>query len=130
MVNSKDGFELLVPIDRFEYFIDKYSDVEAEDTRSAEQGALTIRINNDDLDKFIKIKTKGYYTVEDVIVKAEDDTPVEIYNNNEGILFKGTRAELFEGDAFKLNTLIKNFAWLPESEAIVYEDDWGYSIEV
>ena len=129
MVNSKDGFELLVPIDRFEYFIDKYSDVEAEDTRSAEQGALTIRIVNDDLDKFIKIKTKGYYTVEDVIVKAEDDTPVEIYNNNDGILFKGTKAELLEENRLKM-TLIKNFVWLPESEAIVYEDDWGYSIEV
>jgi len=129
VVNSKDGFELLVPIDRFEYFIDKYSDVEAEDTRSAEQGALTIRIVNDDLDKFIKIKTKGYYTVEDVIVKAEDDTPVEIYNNNDGILFKGTKAELLEENRLKM-TLIKNFVWLPESEAIVYEDDWGYSIEV
>lgn len=90
---------------------------------------MTIRINNEDLDKFIKIKTEGYYTVEDVVVKAEDDTPIEIYNNKDGILFKGTRAELLEENRLKM-TLIKNFAWLPESEAIVYEDDWGYSIEV
>lgn len=128
-VCSRDGLEMTVPLERFEYFLDKYSDIEADVIRSAEQGAFAIRIDGDDLDRFIKIKTKGYYTVDDVLFLAEDETPVEIYNSRDGILFKGTKVELLERNVY-LNTLIRNFLWLDEDDAVYYDDDWGLCIEV